>query len=230
MSERWWRVARGLHALVLLAACETGEPGSESTGAAGAASAPELGPPYAQSVESFDPGAAAGFGADKLPDVVLGPPSGKGTMGGSLDVLSLGAGGEIVLGFGERVIADGPGADFVVFENPFWPGDDASKVFAELGEVSVSEDAQTWLVFPCDTTGDSSGNFPGCAGVTPTLEYDASLLVPLDPSQAGGDAFDLADLGLASARYVRILDLETLAPAGNTSGFDLDAIGVVDHE
>jgi len=144
-------------------------------------------------------------------------------------VLSLGAGGHIVLGFGERVIADGPGADFVVFENAFWPGGDPSKVFAELGEVSVSDDAETWHAFPCDRAGDGSGNFPGCAGVTPALEYDASRLIPLDPAQSGGDAFDLAELGLPSARYVMIRDLETLQAAGNTGGFDLDAVGIIEH-
>ena len=41
---------------------------------------------------SFEPGGNAGFGQDQLPDVVLGPPMGKGTSRGSLDVLSLGVG------------------------------------------------------------------------------------------------------------------------------------------
>jgi hypothetical protein len=225
-TRRWPGVAAG----VLLAACAQGDPHGNPDGAAGAEGAPGLGPPYALSVEVFEPGASAGFGADLLPDVVLGPPSGKGNTAGSLDVLSLGAGGHIVLGFGERVIADGPGADFVVFENAFWPGGDASKVFAELGEVSVSDDGETWHTFPCDTAGDGRGNFPGCAGATPTLEYDASLLLPLDPTRCGGDAFDLAGLGLAGASYVRIRDLETMPPAGTTGGFDLDAVGIVEHE
>jgi hypothetical protein len=145
----------------------------------------------------------------------------------SLDVLSLGAGGEIVLGFGEQVIVDGPGPDFVVFENPFWPGGNAAKVYAELGEVSVSDDGESWQTFACDRAGDGAGHFAGCAGVTPTLAYDAATLVPLDPTQTGGDVFDLAELGLTSAHFVRIHDLETLPPAGTTSGFDLDAVGIV---
>lgn len=184
-------------------------------------------PPYAASVESFSAGDGAGFGQDKLPDVVLGPPRGKGTGSGSLDVLSLGSGGEIVLGFGSHAIADGAGADFVVFENAFWPNGDASSVYAELGEVSVSEDGNHWETFACDTQGDGQGHFPGCAGWSPTLEYDATTLVPLDPEQTGGDAFDLADVGLGSARFVKIRDLKTLEPAGTSSGFDLDAVGVV---
>lgn len=202
--------------LPLLAGC---------SGASDGPDAPE--PPYAASVESFSPGQGAGFGQSNLPDVVLGPPHGKGTDSGSLDVLSLGSDGEIVLGFGSQTIVDGTGADFVVFENPFWPNGDAAAVYAELGEVSVSEDGKQWKTFACDTQGDGQQHFPGCAGWSPTLEYDATTLVPLEPEQTGGDAFDLADVGLASARFVKIHDLKTLEIAGTSSGFDLDAVGIV---
>ena len=203
-------------------------------GCASAADEPATDPhaalPYARSVESFTPGASAGYNEDKLPTVVLGPPLGKGTGAGSLDVVSLGRGGEIVVGFGQRTIADGPGADFVVFENAFWPGDDATQVYAELGEVSVSDDGETWLSFACDTTGDAAGHFPGCAGFSPTLSYDPVELVPLEPERTGGDAFDLADVGLSHARFVKIRDLETLDAAGISGGFDLDAVGIVNAE
>jgi hypothetical protein len=182
---------------------------------------------YATSLESFDAGGGAGYNQAKLPDIVLGPPKGKGTGTASLDVVSLGAGGEIVLGFGDFEIVDGPGPDLVVFENPFWPGGDASMVFAELGEVSVSEDGKTWQAFACDSVGDGQGNFPGCAGVTPTLVYDAATLVPLDPEKSGGDAFDLADLGLKRVRFVKIRDLQTQPIGANTTGFDLDAVGAI---
>jgi len=73
---------------------------------------------FATSVVSFTPGASAGYGANRMPDVVLGPPQGGGDASGSLDVVSLGNAGEIVLGF-DRDIVDGEGADFLVFENPF---------------------------------------------------------------------------------------------------------------
>lgn len=186
--------------------------------------------PYARSVESFTPGASAGYNEDKLPGIVLGPPLGKGKGAGSLDVVSLGAGGELVVGFGQRTIVDGAGPDFVVFENAFWPSDDATLVYAELGEVSVSEDGETWLSFACDTAGDGVGRFPGCAGFSPTLSYDPVELVPLDPTRSGGDAFDLADVGLSSARFVKIRDLRTLDAGGNSGGFDLDAVGIVNAE
>lgn len=219
----------------LLVACGGQDPalGSDGQGADAAGGArgdgePDLADlPYATSVESFTPGEGAGFNQDELPGVVLGPPHGLGTGQGSLDVLSLGLGGEIVLGFGERVIVDGPGPDLVVFENPFWPGGDPSQVYAELGEVSLSEDGETWQAFACDTHGDGAGHYPGCAGVTPTLKFEAKALVPLDPAQTGGDAFDLAEVGLEQARFVKLRDLQTLGVSANTSGFDLDAVGIV---
>jgi hypothetical protein len=160
---------------------------------------------------------------------VLGPPDGRGVLSGSLDVLSLGKGGSIVLGFGELGIADGEGADFVVFENAFWPGGDPALVYSEPGEVSVSDDGSTWHTFPCDAAGDGSGRFEGCAGWTPALEYDASALVPLDPELTGGDSFDLAGVGLLRARFVRVTDV-SLAGSEPSAGFDLDAVGIVHVE
>ena len=74
---------------------------------------------YAQELVSFEPGEGAGYGQDKLPNVVLGPPQIGEPISGSTDVLSLGVGGEIVLAFVDVNIVDGPGVDFVVWENPF---------------------------------------------------------------------------------------------------------------
>ncbi|MEC9072404.1 MAG: hypothetical protein VX938_08505, partial [Myxococcota bacterium] len=172
-------------------------------------------------------GPEAGTGQDRMPEVVQGPPAGKGQGSGSTDdVVSLGHGGEIVMGFSGRQILDGPGPDFIVFENPFWVGLDPTQPWAELGEVSVSEDGETWHTFECDTLAMDPGQWPGCAGWTPTLDYDPALVIPLWPPLVGGDLFDLAELGLTSARYVRIRDVsnEGVSPSG---GFDLDAIGAV---
>jgi hypothetical protein len=225
------RAATCLALGVVLVGC----PQAESTPANGAdggtalsdASGPDL--PYATEVVDFAPGEGAGYGKSKLPDVVLGPPSGRGPSKGSLDVLSLGMGGEIVLGFGERAIIDGPGPDFIVFENAFFAQGDTSMPYAEPGEVSVSKDGRHWLTFPCDDVGDGKGRFPGCAGVSPTLEFDAQAVVPLDVRETGGDAFDLADVGVSEAHFIRIRDLsaEAIAPS---AGFDLDAIGLVHYQ
>lgn len=214
--------------VALVAAC--GNAAEEApAGAGGADDGQAESLPYARSVESFTPGDGAGFNASK-PEIVLGPPRGTGTNAGSLDVLSLGKGGAIVLGFGERRIEDRSGPDFVIFENPFWPGGDRQQVYAELGEVSVSQDGETWLSFPCQSEGEGDGNFLGCAGWTPTLEFDALEVVPLELERTGGDAFDLADVGLDAARFVKIVDLKTLDAGGPTAGFDLDAVGLLGQE
>lgn len=176
--------------------------------------------PYASELVSFSAGPGAGFGQSRLPEVVLGPPVILSPAQGSTDVLSLGRGGEVVLGFSGRTVVDGPGADLIVFENAFFIGGDPSLVFAELGEVSVSMDGQTWAVFPCGADGE------GCAGQTPGQPHDATAPGPLDPSLTGGDAFDLAEVGLAEARWVRIRDLGTGGEAPS-AGFDLDAVGAV---
>ncbi|MDP6944088.1 MAG: cell surface protein, partial [Myxococcota bacterium] len=176
--------------------------------------------PYATEVVSFTPGLHAGFGQLAMPEVVLGPPSGD-----SLDVVSLGVGGEIVVGLGDQLIVDGPGADFIIWENTFWIGGDASNPYAELGEVTVSEDGETWVTFPCDETREE-GFDPGCAGWRPRLEFAPCDALPLDPDRVGGDPFDLADIGVERIRYIRVRDLATDG-AAPSAGFDLDAVGGV---
>jgi hypothetical protein len=183
--------------------------------------------PYAREIVAYEEGESAGFGQDAYPDIALGPPKGKGTGSGSLDTLSLGVGGSIVLGFGENDVIDGEGPDFIVFENAFIGG---GSLFMELGEVSVSEDGATWHTFPCDEEGTGDEQFPGCAGWTPTLRFDPQQVFPLDPALTGGDAFDLGELGLSRARYVRIQDLASRPGTANTGGFDLDAIGLIHYE
>src|SRR5262245_31714466 len=67
-------------------------------------------------VVSFTPGRNAGFGQDRMPGIVYGPPMGTGDLFGSLDVVSLGDQGEIIVELGHYIV-DGPGPDFIVFEN-----------------------------------------------------------------------------------------------------------------
>lgn len=185
--------------------------------------------PYAQEVVSFKPGPGAGFGQDRYPEVVLGPPQGKGVLAGSLDVMSLGVGGELVLSFGARAIVDGPGVDFVVFENSFWYRGEPEQVFAELAEVSVSEDGETWFSFGCERGQEGQHQWPGCAGWSPTLEYAGWELRAVSHELTGGDGFDLAQLGLERVRYVKIRDLsEDGQPP--SAGFDLDAVGVIHYK
>jgi len=177
----------------------------------------------ASCVVSFEPGPGAGFGQDRFPEVIYGEPLGNGTTSGGLDVLSLGDGGSIVIGFGGNAIVDGDGVDFIVFENPFFAGGDPNKIYAELGEVSVSADGSTWHTFPC-----AEGESPpvGCAGYAPVFANGDLGIASTDPAVSGGDAFDLAELGVAEARFVRIRDLQGIGASPST-GFDLDAIAIV---
>ena len=181
--------------------------------------------PYATEVVSFSAGINAGFGQNKMPGVVLGPPLPGSPQSGSLDVLTLGIGGEIILGFGERTIVNGLGPDFIVWENPFWLGGDPETPFAELGEVAVSADGETWHTFPCDIELEQ-GFDPLCAGWRARADFEPCLLIPIDPTLSGGDPFDLEDIGLDEVKYVRIRDLGSEGDAP-TAGFDLDAVGVV---
>jgi hypothetical protein len=142
---------------------------------------------------------------------------------GSTDVVSLGRGGKICLGF-DRDIVDGPGPDFIVFENAFRVLG-TTDTFVELGEVSVSRDGVQFETFACNTA--PASQYTGCAGAHPVLSNSSNGIDPRDPRSAGGDAFDLAALGLSSARVVCIRDLETQPPASPNAGFDLDAISVI---
>jgi len=214
------RFSKGLAApcaaLAVLVGCDGGD----------ASLAP--GAPFAISVVARTPGPGGGFGEDALPDVVLGAPRGAGLSSGSRDVLSLGTGGSITLALGVAVV-DGPGADFVVFENPFRILGSPTNVFVEPGHVAVSDDGETWVEFPCD---GRTAPYRGCAGLLPVLaNVDTNALDPRDPSAAGGDAFDLASVGVTRARFVRITDAGGGRMDGaGTDGFDLDAIAVVHAE
>jgi hypothetical protein len=178
---------------------------------------------FATSVESFTAGPGPTTGQSDLPQIVLGPPRGGGTTHGSLDVATLGNGGSITLGFAPSVIVDRPGPDFIVFENAFYVNGDASKPFAELATVEVSEDGQTFHAFPCTAT---AYPYDSCAGWHAVLaNADENSIDPTDPAVAGGDAFDLADLGLARARFVRITD--RVDQTGTAGSFDLDAVSIV---
>ena len=181
---------------------------------------PEGTDPFGDEVVSFEPGPDAGFGSDDFPEIVLGSPHGSRGGGGSLHVLSLGELGSIVIEFTDLGIIDGPGADLLVFENPF-PG------WSETAIVEVSNDGETWTGWFCDAENAEEG-FPGCAGIASVYATPELLIDPTDPEVAGGDAFDLADIGVESARFVRITDsgFNALGYGGTTGGFDLDAVGI----
>jgi hypothetical protein len=178
--------------------------------------------PYADKVIEVTYGTDAGFGQDKMPGVALGPPGGTNS-----DIVTLGNGGQIILEMTDFIIADGEGPDFTVFENPFYVDGNSEKPFSEAGTVSVSADGVTFHEFDCDL--DDSPKFPGCAGTIPTLAKEGSGIDPTDPAVSGGNQFDLSDVGLETARFVKIVDDGVPPEIGGApfSGFDLDAIAVI---
>jgi hypothetical protein len=189
-------------------------------------------------VEAISYGAGAGQGQSSLPQVIQGGPQGAGSGTGATEgLLSLGQGGEIVVSFGDRDIIDGPGPDFIVFENPFLTAPYQS--FAEPAVVGVSATdtvSSSFVDFPCDLSvagGDpqkKSWAYPGCAGVRPVLAHvGQNCRDPLDPERAGGDPYDLADLGLSRARFVRIRDAGLSKLGADSRGFDLDAVVLIHH-
>src|SRR5262249_21243361 len=142
---------------------------------------------------------------------------------GATDVLSLGLDGDVTVAFTDNVVVDRPGPDFTVFENAFLQrGTVTGEPFAEPGEVAVSADGVTWLVFPCATAGPycagragghpvfANADDPGAPSpLVPSTAPIASLVgVPVDsftpPPGSGGDSFDLASVGVHAIRFVRI--------------------------
>jgi hypothetical protein len=178
---------------------------------------------FVSAVTAHEFGPGQNVGQNLFPAPLFGPPKGGGGEQGSLDVVSLGNGGRVTLEFGETAIADGPGVDFIVFENPFWIAGDESQPFAELGTVEVSDDGTTWHAFVCTATSPPYGS---CAGWHPVFaNADENTIDPLDPELAGGDGFDLGEIGAETARWVRITDRPD--QIGTAGVFDLDAVGIV---
>lgn len=168
----------------------------------------------------------AGF---QTPAKALGIATGDPT-----DVVVLGDSGRITLTF-NGFIANGPGADFAVFENSF------SDTFLELAWVEVSSNGTNFYRFP------SFSLTPGAIGAFGSL--DPTNLDGLAGKYRGGygTPFDLdllktvPGLDVNAVRYVRIVDivgdgtaLDSMSrpiydpyPTVGSSGFDLDAVGVL---
>ncbi len=185
--------------------------------------------PFADAVVDFAPGSGSGFGADLLPDVVLGPPRGGGPVQQSLDVVSLGNDGAITVRFDQPVICDGPGFDFTVFENAFHVTTPSGPVFEEYGIIAVSQDGVDFVELPYDAI-----SHDGLAGRVPVLSDPDNGIDPLQPAESGGDAFDLSTVGLTWVAYVRITDPGATIPdpgnripPGDKGGFDLDAVAAL---
>jgi hypothetical protein len=157
------------------------------------------------------------------PTQTLGPA--KGTTTG---VTELGDGGQITLTFANPILASASGPDFVVFGNSF------DGHYLKLAYVEVSQDDVNWFRMPNDsltagpvgTFGDNMDptNINGLAG-----KYVVGFGVP----------FSLRDVGLATASYVRLVDIigngsdldsagrPIFDPTPNSDGFNASGVGVI---
>lgn len=162
-------------------------------------------------------------------------------VGSTTTVISLGDGGTATLSFASTII-NGPGADFVVFENGVTDG------FLELGFVEVSSDGQNFVRFPAISeieTGTQVGGF-GVVDCRYIHNFAGKYRVGY------GTPFDLEDLtdstgiDLNAITHVRIVDVigsinptfatydsqgtivNNLHPTPfESGGFDLEGIGVI---
>ena len=165
----------------------------------------------------------------------------------SLPVVSLGDGGRITLTF-DRPIANGPGADFAVFEN-------GVADFLELAFVEVSSDGTLFFRFPSVSLTQTATQVGSFGLVDPTDvnnlagKYLRGFGTPFDLAELAGTA----GLDISAITHIRIQDVvgsidplygtrdsvrDALAPQGHlindpwptnfaTGGFDLDAVGVL---
>jgi hypothetical protein len=161
--------------------------------------------PYASSVITYSPGSspAGGF---TIAASALGEPT-RFTGGPffpqavtpfqpafmTSELVSIGAGGELVVSF-DHDVTDDPrnpfGVDLIVFGNAFfgdaaYPMGTPSGLFAEGGQISVSHDGVTWVVVPGT---DADGFAPTCGwldaspyATVPGLE-PTDFTRPIDPS------------------------------------------------
>ncbi|MCI5073010.1 hypothetical protein MRY82_08760 [bacterium] len=138
-------------------------------------------------------------------------------------ILSLGHRGSIVLKVVGGYIFDGQGDDFKIFENPFVTSD--QNVYAETALVAVAQEnkPEKYIYFNCQS---HIPPFENCAGVRPVFYHSGA-----DLNEVGGDAFDLADVGIDRIQYIKIEDTgDNVAYFLGDEGFDLDSMAIIHGE
>ena len=180
----------------------------------------------------------ASYGADSL---ALGVP------GGTYDVVSLGDGGTATLTF-ESPIYNGEGPDFAVFENGFANAVNPETWALELGFVEVSSDGVNFFRFPAVTYVQTDEQLGNAGSINPAQlhnfasKYGAFYGTPFDLDEVEDNAL----LDKNKVTHVRIVDVvgnidpeyatydseghivnDPWPTAFASSGFDLDAVGVI---
>jgi len=176
--------------------------------------------PWADSVVSFDEGVGGTEGYN-LPEVSLGEPSrftGEGIWPGVVspfnapwvadEIVSIGAGGSLVVAFGEPVQNDPAnpwGVDFLIFGNTgcidnSYPNGVVGGIFSDDGGlVEVSQDGISWHVISTEL---ADGLWP-TRGYLDSQPYDAvegsalsNFTLPVDPRLSLEDVMNLDNTGL----------------------------------
>ena len=180
----------------------------------------------------------ASYGADSL---ALGKP------GGTYDVVSLGDGGTATLTF-ESPIYNGEGPDFAVFENGFANAVNPDTWALELGFVEVSSDGVNFFRFPAVTYVQTETQLGNAGSIVPAQlhnfasKYGAFYGTPFDLDEVEDN--ELLDKNRIT--HIRIVDVvgnidpeyatkdseghivnDPWPTAFASSGFDLDAVGVI---
>ncbi|MBS1589529.1 MAG: T9SS type A sorting domain-containing protein [Bacteroidetes bacterium] len=166
-------------------------------------------------------------------------------------VVSLGDSGVATLYF-SNPITNGPGADFVVFENGFLNPNNTEEAFLELAFVEVSSDGIHFFRFPSNSLTQDTSQISSVVGqnyMNARLmnnlagKYIANYGTPFDLQELAG----ITGLDISRITHVRVVDvigsigsLGTFDQTGRkindpyptpfpTGGFDLDAVGVLHH-
>ena len=168
---------------------------------------------------------------------IFAPANALGAPNGPTGVHSLGIAGDLTLGFALPIV-DGPGADLIVGENPFRLTPGGWDAFAELMFVEVSSDGVHFARFPSRYFGlpvapgpfgtVQVGTYGNLAGQTPVLATSPGIDAQ-DVVDAGGDAFDLADLAADPLVVLGLVDLQAIAQVrlvDVVGGQSTDSLGV----
>lgn len=159
---------------------------------------------------------------------------GEGEFVSSLDVFIVGHGNEAVFEWKGKKIVNGEGTDFKVFENSFYMrGTDKKRMSLDLGLVAVSKDGKEWKQFSVKYDDSRLKNSPqgkeGFIGLEPVyLHWEDNFTDP-QTNEAGGDAFDLSDVGIEQGdyiKYVKLIDAGEQYPDGQigSNGIDIDGV------
>lgn len=188
---------------------------------------------FIDTVYTFTPGTGQNAGQSDIyfPNNIFGAPSINASKYVAetrpVEILSIGMGGEIIIGLKDNYIINKEGADFTIFENAFI-NQFNEKVYAEPAIVSVSKDGINYIEFQYNIE-----TLEGLAGTIPTYGKKN----PFNPKESGGNSFDLSEINIDTVKYIKIKDI-TEQILNNSehnnydptlSGFDLDAVAIINY-